>query len=102
MFYTIAARLALVFTLAIFSSNCGTIKGWFSKKKPEQPPEVMAKEGIQQLRKKKYLDAAETFEKLRDRYPYSEEALLAQIKLADSHFYKKSYEEALQAYRDFE
>ncbi len=102
MSHTILARLALVITLAIFSSNCGTIKGWFSTKKPEQPPEVMAKEGIQQLRKKNYVDAVETFEKLRDRYPYSEEALLAQIKLADAHFYKKNYEEALQAYKDFE
>jgi len=102
MSHTILARLALVLTLVLASSNCGTVKGWFAKKKPERPPEVMAKEGIQQLRKKKYEDAAETFEKLRDRYPYSQEALLAQIKLADAQFYKKSYEEALQSYKDFE
>jgi outer membrane protein assembly factor BamD len=94
--------LTVFLTLAVFASNCGTVKGWFAKKKPEQPPEVLAQEGIKQLRKKKYEDAVETFEKLKDRYPYSEEALLAQIKLADAQFYKKSYEEALQAYRDFE
>lgn len=98
MTHTISARLALVLLAAFVCSNCG----WFSKKKPDKPPEVMAEEGIKQLRKKKYEDAAETFTRIKDRYPYSEEALLAQIKLADAHFYKKSYEEALQAYKDFE
>ncbi len=98
MTYTIWARLTLALLMAFLFSNCG----WFSKKKPDKPPEVMAEEGIKQLRKKKYEDAAETFERIRDRYPYSQEALLAQIKLADAHFYKKSYEEALQAYKDFE
>lgn len=99
---TLLSRLVIVFAAAILAGGCGTFKGWFGKKKSEKPPEVMAQEGIQQLRKKDYLDAAETFEKLRDRYPYSQEALLAQIKLADAYFYKKSYQEALQAYKDFE
>jgi outer membrane protein assembly factor BamD len=98
MAHTIWAKLALVVLAAFLTASCG----WFSKKKPDKPPEVMAEEGIKQLRKKKYEDAAETFERIRDRYPYSQEALLAQIKLADAHFYKKSYEEALQAYKDFE
>ena len=44
-------------------SGCGTVKGWFSKKKPEQPPDVLAKEGIKDLKKKKYDNAIETFEK---------------------------------------
>ena len=52
-------------------------------------------EGIKHLKKKKYDDAIETFEKVKDRYPYSEQALLAQIKLADAYFYKKKYDEAL-------
>jgi len=54
------------------------------------------------LKKKNYLDAIETFEKLRDRYPYSDQAVLAQIKVADAYFYNKKYEEAYQAYREFE
>ena len=62
----------------------------------------MAQEGIKQLKKKNYDDAIETFEKVRDRYPYSDQALLAQIKVADAYFYKKKYDEALQAYKEFE
>lgn len=91
-----------ILALAVLLSGCGTVKGWFSKKKPERPPDVMAQEGINQLKKKNYDDAIETFEKVRDRYPYSEQAMLAQIKVADAYFYKKKYDEALQAYKEFE
>lgn len=92
----------LVLALAGLLGGCATVKGWFSSKKPERPPDVMAQEGITQLKKKNYDDAIETFEKVRDRYPYSEQALLAQIKVADAYFYKKKYDEALQAYKEFE
>jgi len=96
-------KVLLVLALAAFTANCATVKGWFGKgKKPDKPPETMADEGIKQLKKKKYDDAVETFEKIRDRYPYSEQALLAQIKLTDAYFYKKKYDEALSAYKEFE
>ncbi len=96
------AKCLLPVLLLALVSGCSTVKGWFSKKGPDKPPDVMATEGINQLKKKKYDDAIDTFEKVKDRYPYSEQALLAQIKLADAYFYKKKYDEALQAYKDFE
>ncbi|MGB8992169.1 MAG: outer membrane protein assembly factor BamD [Desulfobaccales bacterium] len=94
--------LALLLVFAL--SGCGTVKGWiFGKKKPEdKPPDVLAQEGLKDLKKKNYIDAVETFEKVRDRYPYSDQALLAQIKIADAYFYNKKYDEAVQAYREFE
>jgi outer membrane protein assembly factor BamD len=90
--------LGLVFAI----SGCSTVKGWFSSKKPDMPPDVLAQEGINDLKKKKYQDAIETFEKVRDRYPYSEQAIMAQLKVADAYFYKKKYDEAYQAYKEFE
>ncbi len=96
-------KVLLVLALAAFTANCATVKGWFGKeKKPDKPPDIMADEGIKQLKKKKYDDAVETFEKIKDRYPYSEQAMLAQIKLADAYYYKKKYDEALGAYKEFE
>jgi len=95
-------KLLLPIVLLTFTFGCSTVKGWFGKKKKDAPPEVLAEEGIKNLKKKNYEDAIDTFEKVRDRYPYSEQALLAQIKLADAYFYKKKYDEALQAYKDFE
>ena len=96
-------RGLLALWLVFAFSGCSTVKGWFGKKdKTDKPPDVLAQEGIKDLQKKKYDDAIETFEKVRDRYPYSEQALLAQLKVADAYFFKKKYEEAIQAYREFE
>jgi outer membrane protein assembly factor BamD len=95
-------KLILPLLLLSFTMGCSTIKGWFGKKKRDAPPDVLAQEGIKDLKKKNYQDAAETFQKVRDRYPYSKQALLAQIKLADAYFYQKKYDEAVQAYKDFE
>jgi len=96
------AKLLLPLAVLSFICGCSTIKGWFTNKPKDQPPDVLADEGIKELKKKNYEDAIDTFEKVKDRYPYSEQALLAQIKLADAFFYKKKYDEALQAYKDFE
>jgi outer membrane protein assembly factor BamD len=98
---TIANGL-LTLMLVFVISGCGTFKGWFAKKKTDKPPDVLAEEGIKELKRKKYDDAIETFEKVRDRYPYSEQATLAQLKVADAYFFKKKYDEAFNAYREFE
>jgi outer membrane protein assembly factor BamD len=95
-------RLIAILTLGFLVLGCAALKERFSRKTPDKPPEVLAEEGIKQLRKKKYIDAVDTFTKIKDRYPYSEQALLAQIKLADALYYDKKYEEALQAYKEFE
>src|SRR4030042_2620866 len=97
----IQVLLALVLLFAF--SGCSTVKGWFGKDKTdERPPEVLAESGIKDLKKKNYDEAIDTFEKVRDRYPYSEQAVLAQLKVADAYFFKKKFEEAHQAYREFE
>ncbi len=49
-----------------------------------------------------YRDAIESFEKLKDWYPFSKYAILAELKIADSHFKLKEYEEAVSAYEQFE
>jgi len=96
------AKLLIPLVLLTFVLGCSTIKGWFGSEKPDAPPDVLAQKGIKDLKKKNYRDAIETFEKVRDRYPYSEQALLAQLKLADAYYYQKKYDEAIQAYKDFE
>jgi outer membrane protein assembly factor BamD len=95
-------KLLLTLLVVALAGSCSTVKDWWTKKPPERPPEVMAREGLDKLKKKKYDDAIDAFEKIRDRYPYSDQALLAQIKVADAYFYKKKYDEALQAYKEFE
>jgi outer membrane protein assembly factor BamD len=102
MIRKIFTKLLLLAVVLTFTFGCSSVKGWFAKKKRDAPPDVLAEEGLKELKGKKYDNAIDTFEKVKDRYPYSEQALLAQIKLADAYFYKKKYDEALQAYKDFE
>jgi outer membrane protein assembly factor BamD len=96
------ARLVVVLSLVALVSGCGLGRRFFGKKSTDHAPDVMAKAGIEQLKNKDYIDAAETFTKIKDRYPYSDEAVLAQLKLADTLYYNRKYDEALTAYKEFE
>ena len=61
----------------------------------------LALQGMQQLQKKDYGDAAESFQQLKNHYPYSKYAILAQLKLGDAYFYDRKYSDAALAYDEF-
>jgi outer membrane protein assembly factor BamD len=74
------------------------------------PADVLYEEGLAQLAGKKILwlfpkrdydGAIETFQTVIDNYPYSDYAVLAELKIADAYFEDDAYEEALSYYRDF-
>ncbi|MCH2172158.1 outer membrane protein assembly factor BamD [Myxococcota bacterium] len=48
-----------------------------------------------------YSDAIETFQTIIDNYPYSDYAVLSELRIADAYFDQDKYEEALSYYRDF-
>jgi outer membrane protein assembly factor BamD len=95
-------RFFVPLAIVIIFCGCGVGKRIFGKKVPDAAPDVMTKEGIEQLKKKDYIEAAETFTRIKDRYPYSEEAMVAQLKLADTLYYNRKYDEAQAAYKEFE
>ncbi|MBW1990144.1 MAG: outer membrane protein assembly factor BamD [Deltaproteobacteria bacterium] len=70
--------------------------------KPEKTAEELAKEGMENLEHGRYSQAIENFEHLRDWYPFSEYAVLAELKLGDAYFRAKRWEEAIFAYQQFE
>jgi outer membrane protein assembly factor BamD len=49
-----------------------------------------------------YRRAIEKFERLKDFYPYSRYAPLAELKIGDAHYRLEEYEEAIFAYEEFE
>jgi len=78
----------------------------------EEPPpaDELYEEGLVILEGKKimgvypyvdYQEAIETFQSIIDNYPYSDQAVLAELRIADAYFEDEKYEEALSYYRDF-
>ena len=50
---------------------------------------------------KNYQGAIDKFQDIIDNYPYSEYAVLAELRIADAHFAQSRWDEALGYYRDF-
>ncbi|MEW5723269.1 MAG: outer membrane protein assembly factor BamD [Thermodesulfobacteriota bacterium] len=98
------AVLALAGLGLLSLSGCGLFSDMFEDEgeEIESPPQVMAYEGMEQLQAENYRTAAETFERLKDQYPYSKFAILAELKMADALYLKSEYVNALSAYEDFE
>lgn len=69
---------------------------------PEKSPEELMREGISAFEEGDYTKAAEAFQDVKDRYPYSALAVEAELGLADALFRRKEFEAALEAYREFE
>ena len=87
--------LSLV-SLLVFS-GCA----WFETKE-EKPAKELASDGMDHFNDGDYKDSIELFEKLKDWYPFSKYAILAELKIADAHYKLKEYEEAIFAYEEFE
>jgi outer membrane protein assembly factor BamD len=62
----------------------------------------LAWEGMDAYESGKYLKAIEKFQKIKDFYPFSKYAILAELKIADAHYQREEYEEAIFEYENFE
>lgn len=83
--------------LLFFMTSCS----WFQTKE-EKPAQELASDGMEAFKKGNYDKAIESFQKIKDWYPFSKYAILAELKIADAHFNLKEYEEAVFAYEEFE
>jgi outer membrane protein assembly factor BamD len=83
--------------LALFSlSGCA----WFSSK-DTRPAHELAKDGMAEYKSGNYTKSIETFERLKDWYPFSKYAILAELKIGDAYYKKDEYEDAVFAYEEF-
>lgn len=99
--------LAGALALAAGLSGCATT-GTEAEEVPAA--EVLFQRGLTQMEGGKILwliptgdqdKAIETFQQIIDNYPYSEYAVMAELKIADTYFDQGKYDEALSYYRDF-
>jgi outer membrane protein assembly factor BamD len=100
--------LPAIFMLGICGCDSYLVKFYFgdtfgkgSSAAVEKSAEQLAIEGTQKMQKKDYEDAIKAFQQLKERYPYSKYAILAELKLGDAHFYNKNYTDAAIAYEEF-
>jgi len=68
----------------------------------EKSAETLASEGSKAFMDEDYHQAIESFTTLKDWYPFSRYAILAELKIADAHYEREEYAEAIFAYREFE
>ena len=94
-------RKVVCFAIVLWVSGHLGGCAWFQPKE-EKTARVLAEEGMEAFRDKDYTKAIESFEKLKDWYPFSRYAILAEYKIADAHYHRKEYEEAIFAYEEFE
>ncbi|WP_136808019.1 outer membrane protein assembly factor BamD [Desulfosediminicola flagellatus] len=66
------------------------------------PSRTLATKGMDDYNVGKYFTALEYFEEILDRYPFSPEATLAELKAADCNFHMGRYLESLMLYKEFE
>ena len=97
-------KKALIFILAVvFSlSGCTWWKVmWERSDRVKGTPEALYQRGYEAYQATWYKKAIEHFQRLRDEYPLSKLAMLAELGIADSHFSDENYGEAEMAYNDF-
>jgi outer membrane protein assembly factor BamD len=89
--------IALILIPLFVLSGCA----WF-KPKEEKTAHELVSDGTDQFNNGNYNKAIESFEKLRDWYPFSKYVILAELKIADAYYHTKEYGEAVAAYETFE
>ena len=99
--------VALLFSTTGCSKNISLKKYYFGNlfatkgQNVDKTADQLALQGMQNLGKKNYGDAVQDFKKLKENYPYSKYAILAEMKLGDAYFFDKQYSEAALAYEEF-
>jgi outer membrane protein assembly factor BamD len=74
---------------------------WFETKE-EKTAKELAYDGMDNFKDGRYRKSIEEFQQLRDWYPFSKFAILAELKIADAHYQLEEYEEAIFSYEEFE
>lgn len=100
-FLTAPAWFVAVLALTFIVSGCAWLDRFRGTDDDKSPSELMH-QGLSDLDRGRYAAATNAFQTLKDRYPYSELAVEAKLKMADTLYRRELYEEAYDAYDEFE
>jgi len=101
----------LVCTLPLTLTACSSFDGMFDAftfgsdsedETGQELAESLIVQGMDAYNVGDYHEALKAFDQILDQYPFSRQATLAELKAADSHFYREEYVEAKVLYQEFE
>jgi len=95
LFRRVAPALALVATVGAFGGGC-------SAPNPRLSADQYYKGGKDSFADKNYEGAIKSYKDLLDQYPFDPHAEEAELTIAESHYRKKQYAEAIAAFNDFQ
>lgn len=90
-----------ILLLFLLLSGCGIIDMIYLPP-PEDTAQELFEAGNDAMSEKRYIRAAEYYNKLRDAYPFSPYTVEAELSLGDAYFLDKDYTLAAETYKDFE
>lgn len=93
--------LLALFVLVMVVSGCTFTWPWTKKTMTRTTPEALYQQGVEYYKDGNYKRSVEVFQRLKEEYPLSTLALMAEIGIADSYYSSKEYPEAGLAYREF-
>jgi outer membrane protein assembly factor BamD len=95
-------RIVLFCSMLLFlMGGCSIIQTFFGVEEEKSASELMS-DGTRDFERGRLKDAKEAFQKVKDRYPYSKFAIVAELKMADAAYENGDYDEAFDAYDEFE
>ncbi|MBU0946818.1 MAG: outer membrane protein assembly factor BamD [Proteobacteria bacterium] len=96
-------KSALILLLFFSLSGCATLNSWFSSgEEVRLSAPSLADKGMSEFSQGNYYKARKHFDEILDYYPFSPEAMLAELKGADSNYFMENYQEARMLYGEFE
>ena len=92
----------LILSLLLLLNGCALWTQFFGEDEDEETPTELMDEGLERFNSGSFESAIESFQKIKDRYPYSKFAVEAELKMADALYERALFEEAYEAYGEFE
>jgi len=87
--------------ILLLLNGCAVWHSIFGDEENLTPAELMT-QGVEEFNDGDFQTAAEIFQKIKDRYPYSKFATQAELKMADAQYEKGLFDEAYDSYTEFE
>ena len=79
-----------------------SISEWFATQKQSKTVADLMEQGEELFDSGRYAESGMVFQAVKDRYPYSGYAAMAEVRLADGHYERQEFEDAYIVYDDFE